>query len=83
MARPTRVQVMLEMKWIPASLMPTLESRIEGFGTGRVVLHSFSGDAVREFRALYPDTDIQEKRGCGLEHPYSCGRHLRGPTLRT
>jgi glycerophosphoryl diester phosphodiesterase len=59
MAKPTRAQVMLEMKWIPQSLMPTLESRIEDFGTSRVVLHSFSGDAVHEFRGLYPDTDIR------------------------
>ena len=77
MAKPTRVQVMLEMKWIPPSLMPTLESRIEDFGTSRVVLHSFSGDAVHEFRGLYPDTDIRTALDTGQLHQRRRSGRLR------
>jgi glycerophosphoryl diester phosphodiesterase len=55
MARPTPVQVLLEMKWIPDSRFALLRKRIETFGASRVVVHSFDKEAVRRFHALYPE----------------------------
>ena len=69
MARPTRVQVMLEMKWIPQSRYPALESKIEGFGVARVILHSFSSSSVRRFRHMYPETLI--RTGIDVSRPIS------------
>ena len=55
MAKPTRTDVLLELKWVPSSRFERLKQLIDGFGTSRVVVNSFSPNVVAKFHRLYPD----------------------------
>ena len=55
MAKPTRSNVLLELKWVPASQFAGVKRLIDDFGADRVVVNSFSTNVVGKFHEQYPD----------------------------
>jgi glycerophosphoryl diester phosphodiesterase len=55
MAKPTRSNVLLELKWIPKSRFAAVKKLIDGFGAERVVVNGFSSYVVGHFHEMYPD----------------------------
>lgn len=54
MAQPTTSNVMLELKWVPASRFAAFKRVVDDFGKDRVVVNSFSPYVVKTFHKRYP-----------------------------